>query len=387
MNAGGHRTRAAGWGGLKIVLLWLVGAAATLIAGPAVLFESAPGQVQVAATDAAAAEPVLTAAQSAWRALAEPLELPEAFSSPVFVRVVPPTEWTQRAPFHVVVEAGGVVTLWLRGGDTAPDFLRRGLVQALLLRKGVELHGVSARLAVPLWLEVASVAAWQVEENGAWLDGLQRRAVDLPVPALGAILGRARGEEEPPEFETGAYWLWVFLQAESPGRNEWRRMLALTLGGVDSMQALAGTYPSAAGSEAERELWWRIGWHHHRRVPVLPLLSIADSRAAVADAVRQVWLRDGTEAEIGVEEWRGLGRAEPGRSALRREAARVEALAPRLHVFYRNAAVSLGRLLVAATQTDAAQFGVARAQFERDWRDASELEAASARALDSLEAR
>src|SRR4051812_12143180 len=77
----------------------------------AAVFQTGPGRFEIVSTDPVAARVVTEEADAAWRFLAAPLALPDGFSSPIFVRIVSAPEWTDRAPFHVVVEAGGVVSV------------------------------------------------------------------------------------------------------------------------------------------------------------------------------------------------------------------------------------------------------------------------------------
>ncbi len=372
-----------------LAIFLLLGAA--LQAVPAVLFQSAPGRFEIAAVDAAAAQPALAAAQSLWAALSEPLALPEAFSSPIFVRVVPPGEWSEAEPFRVNVEPAGLVSLRLRGGDTAEVLRRRGLVQALLMRVAVAQHGVSPSLMAPLWLEFACVEWWRASESGSRLDFLKQQSAKASPPPLARLLAWSRGEPEPVENAWGAYWLMVFLQAESNRGAEWRRFLAALGGGAKPLGALTENFPDRFTGAAERELWWETGWHHHRRVRTLPLLSAAESRAAIADATRFVAMRDGVEVVVPSDAWGEWGRSLTGRAMLRAAATRLAQQAAALHPFYRNAAISLGRLLTLAGDPSgvrsAEEVAAARQAFDRDWQDASDLEAESARALDALERR
>ncbi|MEO5957958.1 MAG: hypothetical protein ABIR80_02490, partial [Opitutaceae bacterium] len=71
------------WAALGCVV-WTTQAATT-----PTIFRSGPGQVEVAAIDATAAQAVVVAAEEAWARLAVPLRLPKGFSTPVFVRLVP----------------------------------------------------------------------------------------------------------------------------------------------------------------------------------------------------------------------------------------------------------------------------------------------------------
>ena len=317
--------------------------------------------------------------------LAAPLGLPDAFPSSVFVRVVPATEWVEPAAFRVIVEAGGVVSVRLRWSEATPEiFVRRALVQGLLMRLAVAQHGVNERIAAPLWLELACLGWWQTRADAAQLDALKQETARLVPPALASLLGWQRGDAESRELAVGATWLLTFLQGESGRAGEWQTMLRRLLEGEDGVIALAGSYAGRFVSDGERELWWQTGWHHLRRGRTLPSLEAAESRMALADAARFVFSAGGHEVVLPLREV--LKRAsEPAVEAgLKRHAAELDRVVSSLHPFYRNTGLSLAEALAARSAT--AERREARCSaFEQDWRDALELEAATTMALDTLE--
>ncbi|MES2692890.1 MAG: hypothetical protein V4773_05410, partial [Verrucomicrobiota bacterium] len=71
---------------------------------------------------------------------------------------------------------------------------------------------------------------------------------------------------------------------------------------------------------------------------------------------------------------------------LKRRSTDLARLISTLHPFYRNAGLSLGAAFAAARATPAKR-EAACAQFEADWQDAVQLEAATTAALDALERR
>lgn len=373
------------WRCAGLGLLAIGWGAAAARSAQAILFETVPGQVQVVATDATAARPMLVAAETAWRALAQPLELPERFATPVTIRVVPGEEWHEAENLRVSVELPGLVTLWIRSEAVSGVQAQPGVVRALLLRKAVEVTGAVRPPSVPRWLESAAVGWWRATESGSELDDLKRRAERQPAPSLETLLSWRTEDPASEEKEVGAFWLMSFLRSESGSGAVWRRFVRAILSGADGAQALQRHF--GIDTAIEGELWWRTGWHHVRRVSVLPGMSAADSRALLADAIRQVWLRDGVETAVSPAEWPELVQVKAGRAALAASARHISQNAAALHPFYRNAALSLVSALSAAATAKSADFALARERFEADWRDATELEAASADALDALEAQ
>ena len=357
-------------------------------AGPVpVTFRSAPGRFEVAAIDPTAAQAVTTRAEDGWRWLAAPLGLPEAFSSPVFVRLVPAAEWRDTGEFRVVAEAGGVVSVRLRWGEVVSEsVVQHALVQALLMRIAVARYGASERLIAPRWLEAACVGWWQTHADAAQLDALKQETARLAPPALADLLTWSRTAKESRELELGAMWLLVFLRDDAGRTEAWSRLLERLLGGEPPLPALAASFSGRFGSDTERELWWQTGWHQVRRVRTLPTLEAGESRAALAELARfvvatgdqdsvaplRVILAHATEVTVDTD--------------LKGRAAALGRLLPALHPFYRNAGLALAEALAVRGRAAGAR-DVRCDAFEREWRDATELEAATTAALDAMEKR
>lgn len=352
-----------------------------------VMMQSAPGRFEIAARDPSAAQALVAEAVEAWRVLAAPLGLPEAFPSPVFLRVEPDPAGTAEpaAPFRVAIEAGGVVSVRLRESALPAGHGRRALVQGLLLRLAVARHGVTPHLAAPLWLELAAVEWWRTRADAARLDAAKQAAGHLPPPALGALLLWRRGGEESAAWTAATLWLLTFLQAESGPAQEWPRLLGRLLAGDDPLVALVQSYPGRYHDPGERELWWQTGYHHARRLQALPVLEAAESRTQLAALVRFVAAgADGLSDRVVPLRELIARRAEPLLAVeLRRRADVLARLVATLHPFYRNAGLSLAEVL-AARDLPPARIEAAIAAFEQDWRDATDLAAATAAALDRL---
>lgn len=378
---------------MRAVALGLVGGAALFApvsshAAPTV-FRTAPGRFEVSAFDVEAARVVTSAAEEGWRMLAAPLGLPDAFSSPVFVRLVAAEEWRETTPFRTIVEAGAIVSLRLRWNPAPPmSLVRRAVVQALLMRLAVAQQGVNDRLVVPLWLEHACVGWWETHADGAQLDSLQQRSAGHAPATLPALLGWQRGEAEDEARVSSATWLLTFLQAEAARSEEWRNLLRRLLGGEPPLAALRATYPGRFEHPEEAELWWTTGFHHARRIRPGPTLEARESRVELLALQRLVVGEEGRDADKVVSLRTMLDHAtEPFVAAeIQRRAAELGRVLPALHPFFRNAGLALAEVFVARTAGAAKQDEVCRA-FEADWRDALELESASKAALDALEKR
>lgn len=351
------------------------------------LIQSAPGRFEIAATDPTLAHGVAAAAEETWRLLAVPLGLPERFTSPIYLRIVPAAEMEANLPpFAVTVEVGGIVSARLRADAATVPLTRRVLVQALLMRIAVARHGVSERLNVPLWLEHAGVGWCETRSSAAALDALRQSSEKKAAVTLESLFGWARGGTESPANAMAALWLFTFLQSESGHAREWPSFLLALLQGDEPFAALTSSFPGRFNSAAERELWWLTGYHHVRRIRTLPALEAVESREQLGALARFVFAGATEDADVVVPLSAVMARAdEPVVNAeVVRRATELTKLLPILHPFYRNAGLSLGEAF-AARSARAAKRDAACAAFEQDWRDAGEIEAATRAALDALE--
>lgn len=355
--------------------------------GTFVLFQSAPGRFEVAAVDGHGAQRVVGLASEAWRLLTGPLALPESFPTPIFVRLIPGREWGEAGPFRVIVEAGGVVSVRVRWDEETPEvYVRRALVQGLLMRRAVARHGVNDRLAAPLWLEHACVGWWRTRAEPAQLDALKQSSQRLAPPTMAEVLNWQRGASEPLELSEGAVWLLTFLLGESTGASEWPALLSRLLAGENPVAALTATFLGRFANEEQRELWWQTGWHQLSRARVLPGLEAAESRAELRELMRFVFARGGADVVIPLSEVLTRSGESDVEAELKRRIVALNHVLPVLHPFYRNAALSLSEAL-AAPKTTPDRRKVLVEALENDWRDATELEAASSAALTAWERR
>ena len=370
-----------------VLVGWLLCAVAAFSAEPIpVMVQSGAGRFEIAAIDSLLAHAIAGNADEAWRILAGPLGLTAGFATPVYFRVVSGAGEVA-APFGVVVETGGVVSMRLRAEAATPPNIRRALVQGLLMRLAVAQHGVTERLRAPLWLEEACVGWWTTRSEAAQLDALKYESARRGPPALSDVLQRERGPAVEAEFSAASVWLLTFLQLESGRGREWPALLNALLAGEDPAAALGRSYAGRFASAAERELWWQTGWHHAVRGRTLPALDAADSRAQLGALARFVFAGATSVTDVVLPLDSALGRAgEPiVASDLARRANELSRMVTLLHPFYRNAGLSLAEVFSSRFAKPAAR-AAACAVYERDWQDAIDLDAATAAALDAIEA-
>ncbi len=352
-----------------------------------VMVQSGAGRFEIAAVDSLLAHAIAGHADEAWRMLAGPLGLTAGFATPVYFRVVSGAGEVA-APFVVVVETGGVVSVRLRAEAAMPSTIRHALVQGLLMRLAVAQHGAAQELRAPLWLEEACVGWWTTRSEAAQLDALKYGSARRAPPSLSDVLQRERGPVVEAEFSAASVWLLTFLQLDSGRGREWPALLHALLAGEEPAAALGRSYAGRFASAVERELWWQTGWHHAVRGRMLPALDAADSRAQLGALARFVVAGATGDTDVVLPLGTVLGRAsEPiVASDLTRRATELGRLVTLLHPFYRNAGLSLSEAFSARSAKPAARAD-ACAAFERDWQDAIDLDNATAAALDGVESR
>ncbi|MFM8618447.1 MAG: hypothetical protein ACKOE8_06945 [Opitutaceae bacterium] len=353
-----------------------------------VLVQTSAGRFEFATIDPAAGHAVAALADEMWRHLEKPLGLPAAFSSPVFVRLLPAPGDGRTAAFEINLEPGGVVSLWWRGDVGEDALLRRALVRGLLARLAVAQRGAAASATPAVWLEHACVAWWRARAEGAQLDLARLRVARIPPPPIAGLLDWSADSEPESAVSAAMFWLMTFLQAESGPAGEWPALVRRLIAGMDPQAALAVSYPGRFQGVSARELWWQTGWHHHRRVRVLPVKEAAESRTAIDAFARFVFAAPEGDADriVPLAEVFARG-AEPAVAAdLARRLNALGLITTALHPFYLNAGLSLADAFQAAV-AGKAEPGKLAAAFERDRREGAVLEEASRRALDALEAK
>ncbi len=349
-----------------------------------------PGKFEVLSVDHDAARAGEAMADEVWATLVTPLGLPaNGFPTPVSLRLILPAQWGGTGLFRATAEFGGRVSVAVRwtpeiAGSVA---LRRAVVQGLLMQRALSFHGLIPGLKVPAWLEDACLAWSLTRSRPAALDAWQQASLHDTPPLLAALLARERGTAPDPAQERALLWLLGHLQAESGEAKRWPQFLSSVFGGEDSAVALGRLYGDLFKEDAARELWWQVGFHAQSRQAAQAIATAKESRAWVAERARWLARRGDEEVELSLDEIFAARSSswvanELGQRILQ---LRAELAASRVHPFYRNAVVSLGRIYDAARAGDTKAFAVAQADLLRDVADARELEQVAAAALDKLE--
>ena len=350
------------------------------------VFYTGTGQFEIITLDSSSIRKVLTEATDIWDALEVLLGLPaEGFPSAITVRLVSESQWSGPAVFLAVMEPGGWVSVRVRWTpEIDPTVLRRALVQALILRQAVFLHGAGNRLNVPLWLEQACAAMSLTKASASMLDALQQESARVTPPSIESLLRWQRGDVDSRRWELASFWLLKHLLADSEATNRWPVFLRSILAGENPVQTLQGTYGALWTDTATRELWWQVGFYHQSRLHGLPLLIQEESRTWLADRSRWLGIIEGREQALGLESIWAWRKQSEIKTELADRVRQLKEMLAVIHPFYRNATISMGAMYEAALKGKEADFNAAKAALERDAVDGRELEDATGAALDAL---
>ncbi|MCU0793508.1 MAG: hypothetical protein MUE42_11825, partial [Opitutaceae bacterium] len=240
-------------------------------------------------------------AEEAWSVWSGPLALPPRWTSAVTVRLTPAGRWAfAETGWRVVVEPGGVVSVWIRGDDAlAADAITRerrwltALAEGALRRQAAALAIAPERTIVPDWLTVAAAEAVLVRGNPALGDEWRRVARAAAVlPSLRETLNWAGAQTadgaEAERRWLAAYGVWLWLQAEAGRGPAWRRLVTGLLEGVSPGLALVRGYePRFAAAEArDIELAWQVGAAAQAVLRTVPTWPAAESRRRLEQAAR-----------------------------------------------------------------------------------------------------
>jgi hypothetical protein len=335
--------------------------------------------------------------EAAWRTWREPFGLPSRLPAAITVRLVPGSLWGAEARrARVSVEAGGAVTVWIRGGGE-PGVSRerawlRALAEGVLARRAILAGMDPARAPAPAWLCAAAAEAALVAERPALLDAWQAsmRADEPPAGLREVLLWDGADGARGAVAARGAHGVWLWLREEGARGGAWGRFVGALQAGEPPGAALAREYGRLAARPAEAREWelaWRVAAARLAWARAVPLMEPEETRARIERAARILILDTETgreRAADGAGDW-----AERGEAWLAGErAARASRLAgeyTRLHPFYRNAAGSLGRAWIALAEGREREWRRAGGEYARDLAEGRELEDASRRLLDEAE--
>jgi hypothetical protein len=380
------------------------------------VYTTTAGGFEIVSYDGAAGHAGLAWANASWAALARPLGLPPAWrnadpvvwenNNAIRVWLVPAEQWTAPEPIIVTTEINGLVRARIRRAPPPPagnlldhDDLdvRRGLARALLVRQAVSWHGAARPLTIPLWLEYACAQLILESARPAMYDAWRQVAGELDLaPRLEGLL--RRGAPGQPAAADDAASLPAFAAAAKPlmawlentiGRRDgrWSGFLRRLTAGEDPLKTLAGFCGERWADNRERELDWQTGFETGRGRKTLPLHTPAESR---------LWLRDyywlaarnldaGRDVQLAPADLYAVRRQPRVRESVALRLSLLEPQLPAIHPFYRNAALSLGRIWTAVRDGKGKDFHAACAAFVEDMNIARDLEDETANLLDAAE--
>ena len=362
----------------------------------ALLYLAGAGRFEVVAEPGEEGRALARTAEAAWSVWREPLGLPDHLPVAVTVRLIQPERWEGAGPGRrVSVDPGGVVTVWIRAGGeenvARERFWLTALAEGALRRRAIML-GAAPEAATPAWL-AAGAAEDALTQSlpsmlDAWRQSMARAAV---IPTLREVLTWNGSGDEAADapLRMAAYGVWQWLQLESGRSPAWGGMVAGVLRGKPPGLALVEAYPArfARASAAELELGWSVAGAGLARMRAVPLLEAEESRRWLEQTDRVVLRLAGEERERVAslaDMW--AGRTDPFITAQRDiRLTRLTQSMARVHPFYRNAAGSLGRALIAQSEGKRRAWEAALEEWRDDLALGRELEQASAALLDSAE--
>lgn len=358
--------------------------------GRVVLYPGSPGRFEIITVQPELGPWAVELSEAVWRHLHDVLVLPPSgFRSPVTVRLIPGERWNDTQTSRVWVETAGRVAVQVPA-DTREDedVVMRAMVRGLLARRGAHNVEFGSADPVPLWLELA---AWQwvrARLQPALHDQWRQEAAEGRLPPLLAVLSWRRDRPLPPTLSTASYGVLLWLQALGKDNGQWTEFLRRQLAGAPAAESLGAFRGQPWETAGDVELAWQVGFHDLRRQRTMPLLSIEESRELVIDWSRVV-LRDerlAADVLVSPEELWERRKELVVRVVAETRTAAMELRLRTMHPFYVNAGNSLGRYFhLVKTGGSRSDWAGAWEQFEADWRDAEELAAVSAAALDRAE--
>ncbi len=336
------------------------------------------GRFAVIASPGADGRALFDLAESAWRFWRVPLELPDRWPVGITVRLDAKHEGEGR----VVMETTGLTTVWL-GDNGKPGPIRdlswlRSLSEGIWLRK---FHGQGWQGRPPRWLYEASAQAVWVSSYPAMLDAWQHTLLENGGgDSLREVLfweGRSPDEAR----GAAALALWQWLRAEGDEKRWFRFIQSIGRGGSPgaALAAEYGDFVAMPGDAREWEMTWQVVTTRLARARQGPMEAAersreriaALSRIAVRDVVfdRDLVLAAGGDWSTRDESWLRVERA--------RRSTLLAAELGRTHVFWLNAAISLGRLWETFNQGKSERWREAEGLWREDFGVALELQRAA----------
>lgn len=339
------------------------------------------GAFEVIGWDLQAVQVVTDLAAAVEGSAARAMGLRERFPTPVFVRLPAPLAGNASGanPVSLAVEPGGLVTLWLRlGPDLGERLATQALVRGWATRLAIFDGGFAEGLGPPPWLEAALMEVARANLEPMRLLQLAIEAERCGPWPLWEVLTATQADGVREGFRENAYLLLQFLRSESAGSGRWERMARGSLRGGDARVALAAWTGRAVG-DAETELWWAVGFHHHRTRIAGPLRSPRASYRALLRASRVVLAVNGRDEAL---DWPRLWfwRDAPAvRSELAARARLLPVDAARAHPYFHDGYAALHDLYAAVLAGERTAFDAAQVR----WAEAVAEGAAKTRAAEA----
>jgi len=347
----------------------------TLVGPPVVLQNE---HFEVDAPDNVSAHTVMNLALGLHTLMAKYLPWPTSPPSLIQVQLVPAAQADFTAPFIIQPQHDGhrlALVRWSADTKFADVCLALGWVS---LESVVSWRdGPSAVDKAPDWMKLAFGKMLEARYKPAVLDAFSAQALQFPALTLSQIM-TAHGPygADLPILAINSFWLAKFLD-EKCGTpvNDAKLFTALAFGGSPP-DTLAATFPGEFEDPRGLELWWEVNYRGLIHERASPVLSMADSRALL-DQMQFVDVpRPGDVAlRTRLDDAWVSRKDKTVQAALATTILNARELPLKINPVYKNAALSLLRVMVDLSGDDDKAFHSDWTQYQADRTDGEAYEA------------
>jgi len=351
--------------------------------GPPVVLSVGPFEIDAA--DQPSAQAVLSLAQHLRKIISGDLLWPTFPDGAITIQLIPTDLANFTEQYVTSMDREGQHTVRIRWGpDTALSDVCLALSR-VTLESIAGAHDQSAVGKMPEWLKLAYGKMLEAETKPAIVDEFSSQTRAQPLLSLRQIMtAQNPTAADLPLLELNAYWLASFLEDRCVTTASTQQLFGALALGADPAPALDAAFPGHFADARDLELWWEVGCRDITNERHSPVYSMVQSRALL-DRLEFVDIprgNTGTQRTRLNDAWRA--RAD---KSLREHLATVmlEAgpLPYRINPVYKNALLSLLRVVKLLSDNDEKAFHAAWLQYQSDRLEAEEDEAGVEKAMSS----
>ena len=334
----------------------------------------------VASRDADSAHYVDRLAKKLYGIVGEYVNLPDEYSEPIVIKLVPKEHWQSPAPFQTSAGVAGELSLhfgWDKDADF--DWLVRGIVQVITTRAFVWHHGTSRVADMPYWLELALTEEARARMNPAKLSHIVETAQVTERLSVPTIILSTRETGANADLVINSFAMLRAMRREYGA--ETRPFLSALIGSESPGITLAQSRPEIFHRQDAIESWWKRQYNHFlaKRTSVFwdtkqtrnqmlawTRLNVSDSSEPLIMTITQTWhMRD-----------------EPGvRQKIVDRVAEVHDHIEQANPVYFNSMLSLGKVWEAVRDSDLSGLQINYERFKNDFTAAIDMDVRIQKAL------